>query len=58
MQLSEWGMADKLEQASAVPASFYANHQDFMDGLTEWWVSALKGDLKKASPDFTPFSSV
>ena len=52
MQLSEWGMADKLEQASAIPAPFYAHHQDFMDGLTEWWVSALEGGPQKSKPGF------
>lgn len=51
-EIGEWTLADKLEQASAVPAHFYANHQDFMDGLTEWWSSALAGGPQKSKPGF------
>ena len=50
--LSEWSTADKFEQASAVPAQFYANHQDYMDGLTAWLVSALEGKPKRSKAGF------
>jgi hypothetical protein len=36
-KLDEWTLADKLEQSSAVPVQFYANHDTYTKGLTRWF---------------------
>jgi hypothetical protein len=38
-EIGEWGVQDKLEQASALPWAFYANHEAYTAGLTELWLS-------------------
>lgn len=42
-KLDEWTFADKLEQSSAVPAQFYANHDTYTKGLTRWFTYLSDG---------------
>ena len=42
-ELPEWTLADKLEQASAVPYSFYAQHNSYTNGLTWWFIHLSEG---------------
>jgi hypothetical protein len=39
--ISEWTLADKLEQAAAVPNDFYAWHDETMDGMWSWAVDRI-----------------
>jgi hypothetical protein len=41
--LREWTLADKLEQSSAIPAQFYTYHESYMNGLENWFTSAVQG---------------
>lgn len=44
-EIEEWGLADKLEQASAIPPNFWGNHGTYMNGLTRWFTNGVQ--LKK-----------
>ena len=51
--LQEWGIADKLEQSSAIPYQFYAHHENHMNGLEKWWISLWQGKSpKKKKPGY------
>ena len=43
--IPEWTLADKLEQASAVPYQFYAQHNSYTNGLTWWFIHLAEGEL-------------
>ena len=44
-EIPGWTLADKLEQASAIPYSFYAQHNSYTNGLTWWFIYLVEGDL-------------
>ena len=44
-EIPEWTLADKLEQASAIPYSFYAFHNSYTNGLTWWFIHLVEGEL-------------
>lgn len=43
--LPEWSLPQKLEQASAIPYNFYANHNSYTNGLTWWFIHLVEGEL-------------
>ncbi len=43
-ELPEWTLADKLEQASAIPYNFYAQHNSYTNGLTWWFIHLVEGE--------------
>ena len=47
--IQSWTLADKLEQSVAVPRNFYTYHGSYMNGLTNWWVNIVDGDMPKKS---------
>lgn len=48
-ELEEWGVADKLEQASAIPPNFWRYHGTYMDGLTKWFTYGITLDKPRKS---------
>ena len=44
-ELPEWTLADKLEQASAIPYSFYAQHNSYTNGLTWWFIHLVEATV-------------
>ena len=44
-EFPEWDLPQKLEQASAIPYSFYANHNSYTNGLTWWYIHLVEAEL-------------
>ena len=41
-EISEWTLADKLEQSSAIPWNFYTYHESYTKGTTRWLAALTK----------------